>query len=34
VKPESLRLKVYKWFEFEICGQDKPEPPKRAIKGP
>ena len=24
VKPESLRLKVYKWFEFEMCGQDKP----------
>jgi len=30
VKPESLRLK--QWLEFEIRGQDEPEPPKRAIK--
>jgi hypothetical protein len=32
VKPESLRLKVWNWLEFEMRGQDEPEPPKRAIK--
>jgi hypothetical protein len=35
VKPESLRLKVYKWLEFELRNPERPEPPeppKRAIK--
>jgi hypothetical protein len=32
VKPESLRLKIWNWLEFEMRGQDEPEPPKRAIK--
>ena len=32
VKPESIRFKVWNWLEFEIRGQDEPEPPKRAIK--
>jgi hypothetical protein len=32
VNPEHLRLKVYKWLEFEIRGRDNPDPPKRAIK--
>jgi hypothetical protein len=30
VKPDCLRLK--QWLEFEMRGQDEPEPPKRAIK--
>ena len=32
VKPESLRLKVYKWLEFELRNPERPDPPKRAIK--
>jgi hypothetical protein len=32
VKPESLRLKVWNCLEFEMRGQEGPEPPKRAIK--
>jgi hypothetical protein len=32
VKPESLRLKVWNCLEFEMRGQEEPEPPKRAIK--
>jgi hypothetical protein len=31
-KPEILRLKVWNWLEFEMRGQEEPEPPKRAIK--
>ena len=26
-----LRLKIWNWLEFEMRGQDEPEPPKRAI---
>jgi hypothetical protein len=32
VKPKILRLKVWNWLEFEMHGQEEPEPPKRAIK--
>jgi hypothetical protein len=32
LESQSLRLKVWNWLEFEMRGQDEPEPPKRAIK--
>jgi hypothetical protein len=32
LKPESLRLKVWNWLEFEMRNPEPPEPPKRAIK--
>jgi ABC-type cobalamin transport system permease subunit len=34
LKPESLRLKVWHWFEFELRNPEPPEPPERAIKRP